>query len=341
MSQPSITTPAAAASTRFESGAKPLESTFHRLGAWLVVAILVLIGAIVFQSDFLKADNLMTIVRAITIIGIVSVGVAFITYGGHYVDLSIPSIMVCTGFVTTSLLSHGIGISLAGGIGAAMLIGCVNGYVVGYLRLNPIIWTLAMNFLLEGMLRMAYRGMQVYPDTAEGTAGYTFLQLYNYNLPLRIPLMTATLAVLAGLMAWLMGRTRFGKLVQFTGASYEAARHSGVDVRRVVLLTFVLSSCTTAVAAIFLASGSQAATFELGKGFDFAAITAVVLGGVLLTGGRGSIVGVLGGVLVIGLLENLLVLGGTGSFDQMIVRGMVFIGVVGVTSYYNRRGGQS
>jgi ribose/xylose/arabinose/galactoside ABC-type transport system permease subunit len=339
MSQP--TTATTAATARFDSGGNSFQSVFNRMGAWLVVALLVLLGAIAFQSDFLKTDNLMTIVRAITIIGIVSVGVAFITYGGHYVDLSIPSIMICTGFVTTSLLPYGIVVSLAGGVGVALLIGCINGYIVGYLRLNPIIWTLAMNFLLEGVLRMAYRGMQVYPETAEGTAGHAFLQLYNYELPLRIPLMTGALLVLTLWMAWLMGRTRFGRLVQFTGASYEAARHSGVDVRRVVLLTFVLSSFTTAIAAIFLTSGSQAATFELGKGFDFAAITAVVLGGVLLTGGRGSIAGVLGGVLVIGLLDNLLVLGGTGSFDQMLVRGLVFIAVVALTSYGNRKGGRS
>src|SRR5690349_15081888 len=127
---------------------------------------------------------------------------------------------------------------------------------------------------------------------------------------------------------WTMTRTRFGIQIQQTGSAYEAARLSGVDVRRTVLMTFVVSALFTSVAAVFLASGSQAATFELGKGYDFSAITAVVLGGVLLSGGVGSGTGVIGGVLVIGLLDNLTSLWGWGPFDQVIVKGVVFIVVV-------------
>ncbi len=322
------------------TGAAAVRRMLSRLGIWVVVLLLTMAGVIVFGTSFLNANNLLTIVRSITIMGIVAIGVAFITYGGHYVDLSIPSMMVCVGFVTTSLLPYGIVASLAGGLAAGALIGCANGSVVGYLRLNPILWTLAMNFLLAGLLRWGFGGSQVYPDTAPGTSGHLFLQLYARELPFGIPLMTVVLAALTAVFAWLMARTRFGRLVQFTGASHEAARLSGVPVRKTVLLTFLLSAGTTSIAAIFLASGSQAATFELGSGYDFAAITAVVLGGVPLSGGKGSILGVLGGVLVIGVLDNLLILAGCDSFDQMIVRGAVFVGVVGASSYLLRKGGR-
>jgi ribose/xylose/arabinose/galactoside ABC-type transport system permease subunit len=112
-------------------------------------------------------------------------------------------------------------------------------------------------------------------------------------------------------------------------------------VRRIVLLSFVISALTTATAGILLASLSKQGTFTNGIGYDFNAITAVVVGGVALTGGVGSIVGVLGGVLVIGLIGNIMTLAGWGSFDQMIARGMIFVLVVALMTLLARRGGHA
>ena len=129
-----------------------------------VVLILLLIGGTVVSKDFWSIDNFLNIVRPVTLLGIVAVGIAFITYGGNYVDLSIPAIMAFSGMVAVGVVPW-LGISgIACGIAAGMAIGLINGYIVGYVRLNPIIWTLAMGFMLDGLLRWSTGGNQVYPD---------------------------------------------------------------------------------------------------------------------------------------------------------------------------------
>ena len=311
----------------------------HALGIYLVLLGLVLVGALAFPG-FATAANLINVLRSATLIGIVSIGVAFITYGGHYVDLSIPAIMATSGLVAISGLKWGLAAGLGCGLATGLAIGLVNGYVIGTLRLNPIIWTLAMAFLLDGLLRWLYGGNQIYPDAA-APAGAGFLALSQRELAGGLPAMTLLMLALAAAGGWVMQRTRFGTQVRLTGSAYEVARMSGVNVQRIVLLTFVISALTTTLAGLLLTSLNKQGTFDTGQGYDFNAVTAVVLGGVSLAGGRGSIAGALGGVLVIGVLLNLMSLRGLDSFTQMIVKGAVFITVVAMTTYFSRKSGRA
>ena len=118
-------------------------------GIFLVLVVLIVIGCFV-SPGFFTVRNLLSVIHVVTLLGIVAAGVAFITYSGHYVDLSIPAIMALAGFVTISALPLGIVCAVICGLLAGLLIGIINGYIVGYLRLNPIIWTLAMAFMLDG-----------------------------------------------------------------------------------------------------------------------------------------------------------------------------------------------
>ena len=133
--------------------------------------------------------------------------------------------------------------------------------------------------------------------------------------------MTIVLVILAATAHLVFKRTWLGGQIQFTGAAYDVAAASGVNVRRVVLYTFLISSFASSLAGVLLTSLSRQGTFTNGQGYNFNGITAVVLGGVALGGGVGSIVGVLGGVLVIGLLGNIMTLNGWGYFEQMIAKG--------------------
>ena len=306
-------------------------------GIFLVLVVLIVIGCFV-SPGFFTARNLLSVIHVVTLLGIVAAGVAFITYSGHYVDLSIPAIMALAGFVTISALPLGIVGAVICGLLAGLLIGIINGYVIGYLRLNPIIWTLAMAFMLDGVLRWIYSGNQVYPDDTT-TTGFVFVQLARHNLTGHLPAISALMILLMILCHILMKHTRFGAAVQLTGSAYEVAKTSGVNVKRIVLGAFASSSPTTATAGILLASLAKNGTFDNGKGYDFNAVTAVVLGGIALAGGRGSIIGIFGGVLVIGLLGNIMALIGWGYHTQLIVKGMVFITVVAITSYLSRRSG--
>jgi ribose/xylose/arabinose/galactoside ABC-type transport system permease subunit len=309
---------------------------FSSFGIYIVVVFLLIIGMFV-SRDFLTSENLLNIIRPVTLLGIVAVGLMFVTYGGHYVDLSIPAIMALSGMVAVATQSLGIVGSLLCGLAAGMMAGLINGFLIGYLRLNPIIWTLAMNFMLDGLMRWATDGKQVYPDYSSGT-GAIFVELSRFDL-FGIPGITLLLVVLAVVASILVRRTCFGNQLQLTGSAYDVAATTGVPVRKTILLSFLISSFTTAMAGILLASLSKQGTYTNGQGYDFNAITAVVIGGVALIGGIGTVFGVVGGVLVIGLLSNIMTLAGWGSFDQMIAKGILFVIVVGIMTYVARRGG--
>ena len=195
-----------------------------------------------------------------------------------------------------------------------------------------------MNFILDGLLRSSTGGNQVYPDYTT-RAGALFVQLSRFDIA-GLPGITLLLLLLAGMAHVLTRHTCFGDQLQLTGSAYDVAATTGVEVRRTVLWSFLISSFTTALAGILLASLSKQGTFTNGQGYDFNAVTAVVIGGVALTGGVGTVLGVVGGVLVIGLLGNIMTLAGWGSFDQMIAKGCLFVIVVGAMTYAARRGGR-
>ena len=316
----------------------PAGRWINSAGVFLLVAVLAVIGRLL-SPDFLTSGNLLNMLRAVTLLGIVAVGTTFVTYSGHYVDLATPSIMALAGIAAVTALPLGIAPALLCGVLAGTLVGALNGLAVGYLRLNPIIWTLAMASIVDGMIRWAFSGKQVYPDEG-AAAGHAMVAIYAARIPGGIPVIVIVLAAVASVGWFLMNRTVFGARLRLMGSAYEAARMTGLDVRALAALAFVVSAAAASVGGILLTSLNKVGASYVGSGYDFMAITAVVIGGVTLSGGRGSITGALGGVLVIGLLRNIMTLMGMGSFVQLIVQGVVFIAAVGVNAYSLRRAGR-
>jgi len=304
------------------------------------VALLLLGGGRMVSADFLTAENMLTILNAVALLGIVASGMAFVTFSGHMADLSLPSIMAFSGIIAVAALPMGVGIALLCGVSAGMLIGAINGLVIGRLRANPILWTLAVAFFMEGFMRFTWSNNQVYPDITPGSAGAAFIGIFRTDIG-PLPLTVVVMLAMLGLGQWVMARTRFGRESRFIGSSRAAAVTSGIRVRRVVLLNFVVAAFAASVAGILITSMNKLGVFYLGQGYDFKAVTAVVIGGVMLSGGRGNMLGVLGGVLVIGLLANLMTFMGITSFRQNIFTGLVFIVVVGLQQFRLRAGGRS
>lgn len=308
------------------------------LGIYGFALVLVATGSMV-SPRFLTFDNFLTILNAVALLGIVASGMAFVTYSGNMADLSLPSIMAFSGIVTVATLSLGVPLAVLCGMAAGMSIGVMNGFVVGRFRANPILWTLAVAFFMEGFMRFTWSNNQVYPDTAQGSAGAIFIQIFKTSVG-RVPLIV--LVMLGMLVAghFIMTGTRFGRETRYVGSSRAAAECSGIRVSRIVLLNFVVAAFAASIGGIFITSMNKLGVFYLGQGYDFKAVTAVVIGGVMLSGGRGNMLGVLGGVLVIGLLTNIMTFGRITSFRQNIITGIVFIAVVGLQQYRLRRGGR-
>jgi ribose/xylose/arabinose/galactoside ABC-type transport system permease subunit len=305
-----------------------------KLGIFIVLGIFLIIGPLV-SSKFYTFTNFATI------LGIVAVGVAFVTYSGHYADMSVPSIMAFSGIITVATLQYGIVISLLLGILAGLLVGIINGVVVGVFKANPIIWTLAVAYVLNGLMRWIWVANQIYPDLngGKGSAASIFLNLsrqYVGHLPLIFLLLFC--AVIIGQLA--LTKTKFGRRLKLVGSSAEVAKFSGINVPITVGIAFLISALTASIGGIFLTSLVKLGVYSNGTGYDFNSITAVVIGGVTLAGGRGNIVGVFGGTLLMGILINVLNLIGVSQFYQTIVEGIIFILVVGINQKSLRKLGR-
>lgn len=313
-------------------------SILEAAGIYAVAAALIVVGTVV-SSDFLTADNLLSILSAVALLGIVASGMAFVTYSGNMADLSVPAIMAFSGIIAVAALPLGLPAALVLGIVSGLIIGAMNGLVVGALNANPILWTLAVAFFMEGFMRFTWSNNQIYPDTEPGTAGAAFIEIFRIAIG-PVPLIVLVMFALFILAHLVMTRTRFGRESRLVGSSRAAARTSGLRVSRVVFFNFMIAAFAASIAGIFVTSMTKLGVFYLGQGYEFKAVTAVVIGGVMLSGGRGHMPGVFGGVLVIGLLTNIMTFLGITAFRQNIVTGLVFIAVVGLQQYQLRAQGK-
>jgi len=308
------------------------------VGIYAIAALFLLLG-IFLQSvglinNFMTSQNLLNIVDAVALLGIVAVGMAFITYSGHYADLSAPTTIALTGIVSVELLRYGFIPAMLGAFVVGIAIGVINGVVIGKFKANPIIWTLAMSYVTMGIIRFIWVNKQIYPDviTDDVQAVMLFDNIYRFRLfnVLSLPLIFMLILVVVGQL--ILKRTAFGAQLKLTGSAKRTARFSGINVELMVTLAFVISAFTTTIAGLAITSLSRVGAYYNGAGYDFRAVTAIVIGGMTLAGGRGSIIGVLGGTLIIGLMNNIMTLLGVGTFSQDIIRGAIFILVVGINA---------
>ncbi len=311
---------------------------YDRVGIFLPVLLLLVIGSLV-SDKFFTPDNLMSILNAIVLLGIVSAGMAFVTRSGNMADLSIPSIMAFSGIISVAALPFGLFPALVLGVLAGMLIGALNGFVIGRFNANPIIWTLAVAFFMEGFMRFTWSNNQVYPDIELGTVGAAFINIFRITIG-PVPLIIVVMVMMFIIGHFVMTGTRFGIESKLIGSSRAAAKTTGINVPRIVLMNFLAAAFCASIGGIFITSMNKLGVFYLGRGYDFKSVTAVVIGGMMLSGGRGNMLGVFGGVLVIGLLANIMTFMGINTFQQNIVTGAIFIAVVGLGQYQLRKRGK-
>jgi ribose/xylose/arabinose/galactoside ABC-type transport system permease subunit len=241
------------------------------------------------------------------------------------------------------LLPYGLAASIAGALATGCLIGALNGFMVGRLKANPIIWTLAVQFLISGMLKWAYTGNQIYPDAVAsnnmGTVA-SFYAIYRTRFFDTIPLIVIIMLALAAICQLVLSKTRYGQQLRLTGSNIRAAKFSGIHTESIVWVAFILCGLFGGIGGILLSSLSKLGAFYMGEGYDFNTITAIVLGGVTLFGGRGNFVGVIGGVITLGLMSNIMTFIGLGTFPQLFVKGLVFIVIVWLNTFSLRKLGK-
>lgn len=330
--------------TTTAQGAAPTTSPLKRLlsgsagrnlGLVLVLVLIVIVGGVTAQERFLDIDNFITIIRAGSILGVVAIGMTLvITAGG--IDLSVGSVVGLTSVVASLswvqnaasdsswLLMVVVAIVVGG------LAGLVNGIVIAYGKVAPFMATLAMLVAARGLAEIfANKSTQVVSVTG-------FLQFFRGDL-LGVPWLIWIFAVAAIAGGFLLSRTTYGRRTVAIGGNYEASRLAGLRVNRHTVSLYVLSGVAAGIAGAMFLARTTAGTSTHGTLMELDAIAAVVVGGTLLTGGRGTIFGTVLGVLIFTTLTNVFTQNNMNSSVQLVVKGVIIVIAVLLQQRFARR----
>jgi len=282
---------------------------------------LFLIALIVYFSlateYFLGVENWINILSAVSVAGIIAVPGTMLLIAAQ-VDLSVGSAAAFTGTIAGLYInSSSVGLGIFYAILMGIVIGLVNGLLITKFQINSLITTLGTLAILRGLSYIIGGGQTVMVPKLS----YLGLARPFLNLPLAV--IVFVVICIAGI--FVMKYTTFGRSLYVIGANPAAARLVGIRTPRVVLICFVLSGVSTAFAGLILTSQLTAASPMAANGLELSVITAIVLGGASLNGGRGTISGTILGLLIIGVLNNGLVLLNVDTFWQQVARGTLLI----------------
>jgi ribose transport system permease protein len=319
------------------------EPVKRNLGLVGVLVAILAVGAITRPDLFLDLEwlwnNELLILTQASAIGVITVGMTFVMIGGG-IDLSVGALVALTSVWCTTVATQEFG--SGGMIFAALVVGVVagsiNGLLIAYGRLVPFIATLAMLVAARGLAQMISGKLTQRVDTSNA-----FINKLSFDKVFGIPaLVLIMLAV--GALGWvLLNRTTFGRRTFAIGGNAEAARLAGINIRRHTVMLYALSGLCCGIGAIIVVSLSSAGAADHGDLYELDAIAAAIIGGTALSGGRGTIVGALLGVVIFKGITNLFIVNNLEQEYQLIVKGAIIVAAVLAQQFrvtaLRRRGG--
>jgi ribose transport system permease protein len=307
------------------------EPVRRNLGLVGVLVVLVIIGIATRPELYGDAtwvrNNVFTILQQASAIGVVTVGMTFVIIGGG-IDLSVGAIIAVAGVWSTTLAtqSYGAGGMIFTAIVVGVVVGLINGVLISYGRLVPFIATLAMMVAARGL------AAQISGKQTQVSTNSTINAIATTEI-LGIPLLVIILAVVVAAGWVLLNRTTFGRRTVAVGGNVEAARLAGINVRVHTMLLYALSGLCCGIAAIMLTSQATSAQAAMANLYELDAIAAAIIGGTLLSGGRGTIIGALFGVLVFSTITNLFAINNLSTEVQNMVKGGIIVAAVLVQQF--------
>jgi ribose transport system permease protein len=295
----------------------------RNLGLVVALVILCVVGLVTAGDRFADVDNVLTILRGASIVGVVSIGMTFVIIGGG-IDLSVGAIAALSSVWATTLATQQLAedvhwiVMVVTALVVGAVAGLVNGVVIAYGKLAAFIATLAMLTAARGLAEiLANRRTQIVRDSG-------FLDFFSGDV-LGIPTLVIIFALVA-VAGWiLLNRTTFGRRTFAVGGNAEAARLAGIRVQRHTVKLYVLSGVTCGIAAVMIMGRTTTGSSTHGTLWELEAIAAVVIGGTLLIGGRGTIVGTVLGVIIFFTLGNVFTLNDLSSSAQAVARGVIIV----------------
>ncbi len=287
----------------------------------LVAFVVFMIGFALANPRFIAIDNISGVIRSSAILGVMALGVTFVVIGGN-LDLSVGSMMSFSTIVVLDLHDKlGPSLAIPAMFGLTLLLGAFIGFLVGYLKLNSLIVTLGMLSAIHGLTLTWSGGKNMDIADKQGT----WFSIFGQGEIAGIPVPILIFALLAVGLSLLLSKTPFGRKIYAVGGNGTAATFSGIPRARVVFFTYIVSAFCVATAGLIQASRSLGSQNTVGQGLELEVLAAVILGGASLLGGSGTVFKTVIGVLILGFIQNGLLLIGLAFYAQYVVTWVIII----------------
>ncbi len=294
-----------------------------------IVGVLAIAIFALTTPGFTSQLSLNALLNAISFIGCVAVGMTFITLTGNIMSLCLGATLSTSALVFLASLSFGILPAFLLGLSFGIVVTAIQGAVIGYFKANPILVSIAGLSLLIGGAELVTGGVRIYP----GGSGLEVFKGRIAGIPIEALYFFATVVIGQTILSW----TRVGRAMTMVGSNSRAANAVGVSPGFAITVAYALAGAFSAVAGVLLAARYGSGDMELGTGYDYTAIAAVLVGGTAIQGGSGSVVRTLIGVTVIATIEVVLLLRGFSQQLQYLFTGLIVLAVIMLHSIGERR----
>ena len=288
-----------------------------RFSIFLVLVGMILIASII-SPVFLSPRNISNIARQISVITIMAFAQTIVIIAGM-IDLSVGSVMALAGVLSVSAyqVTESLLVAMLVGIAAGVVASMITGFFVTRMSVPPFIATLGMLTAARGVALLYTRGQNIYQ-----LGEYVIL---GQGTVLGVPTPIIFMVLVTILIWYLLNHLRLGRYIYAIGGNQEAARASGIQIRRIKLVTYMIGGALVGMAGVLFMSRVNAGLPNAGIGFELDTISIAVIGGTSITGGVGTAVGTLAGAFIIGILNNIMNLVGIQSYIQAVVRGLIIV----------------
>lgn len=309
---------------------------FYKKFGLYTILVLVFIFFSIFAPHFFSVANFINILRQVSIFGTAVIGAAIVMIAGQC-DMSVGGLVAMGGIVAATAMTEW-GLPIWATVLLTVVLCCVMGLLNGWLTVTffipGFISTLGMMLVLNGLAYVTSGGYAIFGLPS----GYAFLG-QGYVGPIPVPVIVFVIVCFLG--TFLMTKTYFGRSIYALGGNPNAANLAGIDVKKLTMIAYVLCGFTASLAALMQLSRSNSAQPGVGADYPFDCMSAAVLGGISMSGGKGKIYGAIVGVLIIGILNNGLQLMGCDANLVDVVKGAILIFAVGIDCFYNNKGATS
>ena len=301
---------------------------------WLMLLAFSALFGILFPQ-FLTFRNITNILRNASMIGIIAVGMTFAMIAGTF-DLSVGSMMGLAAIITLKMSPTDLPrtiLTVLAALAAGALVGLANGLIVGRYRTSSIITTIGMEYVVLGITLVYTRGQHI---TIKGM--YKPLEFIGKGRVGTFPFPIIIFLAVAVIGQLLLSFTRFGRQLYATGGNPNTSELSGINIGKVRVLAYVISGVTASIGGIMIAARTQNLDPSFGFGQETDVLTCVLLGGVSLYGGKGSVIGTFAGTLLLYVVSNAMTLSGTAYEMQLICKGLIFLVTVAASVLWQKKG---